>query len=89
MFLSYHYRKLQQFKVWQNFESNSFNLIPILSIENINLVINLVKMSQRYSIAQKCDILEEYILNNKNTKQTNQRLASRWNIHQIFSKSFS
>ena len=47
----------------------------------INLVIILVNMSQRYSIAQKCDMLEEYILNNKNTKQTNQRLASRWNIH--------
>ena len=35
----------------------------------------------RYTIAQKCDMLEEYILNNKNTKQINQRLATRWNIH--------
>ena len=34
-------------------------------------------------------MLEEYILNNKNTNQTNQRLASRWNIHQALKISHS
>jgi hypothetical protein len=52
------------------------------TLPNINLVIALFKMEKQYSIAQKCDMLEEWILNNKETKKTNHRLASRWNIHQ-------
>ena len=74
MSLSHHYRKLQWLKIWQLFEIDKLEAIFFFLI--INLVIILVNMSQRYSIAQKCDMLEEYILNSKNTKQTNQRLAS-------------
>ena len=85
MFLSRHFESCSNSKFDHFLKLTAWK--RFLSFSNINLVITLVKISQRYSISQKCDILEEWILNNKSTKQTNQKLASQWNIHQALKMS--